>query len=167
MDKYIRKNIFLGVILLTLFCIMMFLFYQPKYKTGDFSGYHKLDKTYKHKNYLTDKYKQLDKYKKQSQSIKLVLYKTGCSDCNQVEGSLVWQIKRARLMGQKVVLLDINKMNSQQISEFKQNYPNLLYQKKWISTPSVAYLKVKNNQWQVKSLSNDGNLDDMLKILKQ
>lgn len=70
-------------------------------------------------------------------------------------------------MGQKVVLLDINKMNSQQINEFKQNYPKLLYQKKWISTPSVAYLKVKNNQWQVKSLSNDGNLDDMLKILKQ
>lgn len=130
-------------------------FYQPDYSKNDFSGYHELDEGKKRNLSL------IARYGKGNVAYDLVIYQTGCPDCYKVQKDLVTAVKAKRLHGRAIVL-DVNDFTKKELTEFKKRHSDLLVQKRWINSPTVA--EMKGNK--VLKAVTDGNKKRMLALLR-
>ena len=88
----------------------------------------------------------------------IVLRKTGCKYCIQDKKIIVSNVENGRLAGNKILVLNVAKMNHSQIKYLKTKFTKILYRKKYIATPTVFVAQYKNHQWKVLMVENTGNL---------
>ncbi len=106
----------------------------------------------------------MDVIKKYNKTTYLVLYRDDCRDCIRAESQLTHAIRYAEHQGKSVFLLNVNKMNSIQVENFKKEYKEILYDGK-IATPTVAKLEGTGKTWKVVEFDNTGDIEKQVKIL--
>lgn len=109
-------------------------------------------------------FKELQLAKKTQMPITIVLRQTGCKFCQKDQKAIVSSVETGRLSGQKILVLDTAKMNKKQIKYIKHNFPEILYQKKYIATPTV-FVAQYQNQWKTTIVENTGNIKRIKQIL--
>lgn len=95
----------------------------------------------------------------------IVLRKTGCKYCMQDKNLIVSNVENSRLAGNKILVLNVAKMNHSQIKYLKTIFVKILYRKKYIATPTVFVTQYKNHQWKILMVENTGNLKRIKQIL--
>lgn len=109
-------------------------------------------------------FKELQLAKKTQMPITIVLRQTGCKFCKKDQKAIVSSVETGRLSGQKILVLDTAKMNKKQIKYIKHNFPEILYRKKYIATPTV-FVAQYQNQWKTTIVENTGNIKRIKQIL--
>lgn len=109
-------------------------------------------------------FKELKLAEKTQTPITVVLRRTGCEFCQKDQKVIVSNVEMGRLSGQKILVLDTAKMNKQQIKYIKRNFPKILYQKKYIATPTVFVAQYQNH-WKTTIVENTGNVKRIEQIL--
>lgn len=107
------------------------------------------------------------KNNKKNQSVTIFLDKTGCPECQKVEKEIVPAIKYARFTGKQIIVLDVGKMDHNQIQWMKKHFKGALLNREYLTMPSVFEVSynISKHQWDVNACENEGNLKKMLQII--
>lgn len=109
-------------------------------------------------------FEELKLTKKTQTPVTIVLQRTGCKFCKKDQKAIVSSVETGRLSGQKILVFDIAKMDKKQIKYIKHNFPEILYQKKYIATPTVFVAQYQNH-WKTTIIENTGNVNRIKQIL--
>lgn len=96
----------------------------------------------------------------------LVLRRTGCKHCEQMESTIVPKVKQLRKKGKRVYVLDLAKMDKKQLSYIAKSFPVLLVDQNRIKTPTVAKITSLDNHWLVVKFDNTNSKANISEVLK-
>lgn len=111
-------------------------------------------------------FKALNQAKKDHQSIIVLLRMTGCKDCERDEKTLVKSVDWGRTLGNHIIVMDLKQMNLKQKQQLKRDFPKILYQNQYFSTPTVFKAQYQG-RWEVTQVENQGNVKRMNQILME
>ncbi|WP_274355346.1 hypothetical protein [Ligilactobacillus salivarius] len=106
---------------------------------------------------------QLNKHQGQAY---LVLRRTGCRHCEEMESTIVPKVKQLRKKGKTVYVLDLAKMDKKQLAYIAKSFPVLLVDQNRIKTPTVAKIESLGNRWLVVKFDNTNSKANISEVLK-
>ena len=89
--------------------------------------------------------------------VMLVLYREDCPACQQVEETIVskvTELENDASVSPKPIVLDLEKLNDDQIESLKLSFPEFLVSGRKIQIPLVANLSATSQRWEVGQYSN-------------
>lgn len=148
-----QKRWWLGFLL---FLILIGLFFIPQNKNK--LSYSMIDTP------IDNGIQQL-KTAKNGQIYIIILRETGCYYCKKDERIIVANTISSIARGNKVLTFDLAKMDKQQKKFLKTNFKPILYQNKYLTTPTVFVAVKKQNLWKITFVENTGDLARIKQIL--